>query len=109
MKRISIAPTYDSAKDGVQYVIDTTVNHKSIGRRDIADPFVNHTVRVSWRDTLRGLFAGGVVVSICVAGKNPRIVEDVLELDDQYLGWNADRRDRFVNDGLAALAGEAPE
>jgi hypothetical protein len=63
--------------------------------KDIADPFVTHTVKVSLLDTLRGLLRGGVRVQVRIDGKNLRIIEDVMELDDQYLGYNCTRRDDF--------------
>lgn len=94
--RISIKSTYDSQKEGLQYSISTSVNGKSINdSKDIPDPFVNHTVKLSFRDTFKGLLRGGVVVGVFINGKNNRIVEDVLELDDQYLGNNATRREDF--------------
>lgn len=94
-KRQSIKSTYDSQKDGFQYRIRTSVNGRSIGGHDIPDPFVNHKVRVSFLDTVKGLLQGGVRVEVNIDPKNNRIVEDVLELDDQYLGQNATRRDDF--------------
>ena len=104
-KRQSIEPTYDSRKDGKQYSIRTTVNNHSIGSRDLEDPFVTHTVRVSFLDTLKGLFKGGVVVLVSVDGKNLRIVEDVMELNDNYLGINCTRRDSF-NKGIMQAASD---
>jgi hypothetical protein len=101
-KRVSISSTYDSLHDGLQYAIGTTVNGESIGSREIPDPFLTHTVRVSLRDTIRGLLRGGVVVCVSISGTNPRIVEDVLELDDQYLGQSATRRDEFTKGMLGA-------
>jgi hypothetical protein len=95
-KRQSIKSTYDSAKDGYQYFVSTSVNHKPVSSQDIADPFVTQTVKVSLLDTLKGLFMGGVNVQVRVNPKNNRIVEDVMELDDQYLGLGANtRRDEF--------------
>jgi hypothetical protein len=95
-KRQSVKPTYDSRTDGLQYTISTSVNGKAIGDyKEIADPFVNHKVRVSWKETLKGLVRGGVVVGVMVSGKNLRIEEDVMELDDNYLSLNSTRRDDF--------------
>lgn len=95
-KRVSIKSTYDSQKEGFQYTISTSVNNRAIGdTRDLADPFVNHMVKVSFWDTLKGLLNGGVIVGVFINGKNNRIIDDVMELDDQYLGQNATRRDDF--------------
>jgi hypothetical protein len=103
-KRQSIEPTYDSAKDGKQYSISTGVNNHSIGSKDLDDPFVTHTVRVSFLDTLKGLLRGGVVVRVSVDGKNRRIVEDVMELNANYLGINCTRRDGFNKDIMQAAS-----
>ncbi len=94
-KRQSIDPTYDSTKDGFQYMVSTSVNHRSIGSKDIADPFVTHTVRVSLLDTIKGLFRGGVTVVVSVNPKNNRITEDVLELDAEYLSPGSTRQEDF--------------
>lgn len=96
-KRISIKSTYDSVKDGSQYSIRTSVNGRSIGGRDLVDPFVTHTIKVSLIDTIKGLFRGGVKVVVSIDGKNNRIVEDVMELDDQYLGLGDNTRREDFN------------
>jgi len=97
-KRQSIKSTYDSHKDGFQYMVSTSVNDKPLDSRDIADPFVIQTVHVSLWDTLKGLFRGGVKLVVNINPKNNRIVEDVMELDDQYLGLGANtRRENFNN------------
>jgi hypothetical protein len=102
MKRRSIEPTYDSVSDGPQYEIRTTVNDRYVSRKEIPDPFVNHTVRVSLIDTIRGLLTGGLRVNVCISGATNRIVEDVLELDGQYLGMDSTRRDAFNAQMVAA-------
>ena len=107
-KRQSIKSTYDSQKDGFQYMVSTSINDKPLDSRDIADPFVMQTVHVSLWDTLKGLFRGGVKVVVNINPKNNRIVEDVMELDDQYLGLGANtRREDFnsqiMNSGIRQM------
>jgi hypothetical protein len=96
-KTESIKSTYDSRKDGFQYTVSTSVNGKSINdTRDIADPFVTHQVNVSWLDTLKGLLMGGVTVQVRVNGKNMRIIDEVMELNANWIGaHNRTRRDDF--------------
>lgn len=95
-KRISIKPTYDSVRDGLQYHISSFVNHKVVADQDLTDPFVNHKIHISLLDVIKGLFKGGIEVTVNIRGNNPRIEEDVLELDNQTLSlYPSTRREEF--------------
>ncbi len=96
-KRISITPTYDECETGKPYTVTTEVNGKSISVRDpISDPFVRTTTVLSWRDVLKAALRWQrVTVTVRVNGNRDR-VEDVLELNANYLGnYNCTRRDEF--------------
>ena len=96
MKRISIAPTYDSRETGDRYTVTSKVNGKPVAWQErIPDPFVRHTVYVAWRDLLSALIRRrGLVVTVLVDGDR-EVVEDVLELDGNYLGQGCTRRDEW--------------
>lgn len=95
MKKQSVKSTYDSRKTGYAYHIGSTVNGKTVADKDIADPFVYHTIHISLLDVLKGLIKGGITVCVNIRGKNLEIEEDVLELDDNYLSNTRTRRDEF--------------
>lgn len=112
-KRRSIQPTYDSRETGARFWVTSTINGKPVAfRQPVDDPFVRHTVHVSWRDLLRSLITRrGMAVAVAVGG-DASVIEDVMELDNNYLGVNCTRRDVFnqhVNERLGALADETPE
>lgn len=102
--RQSIPPTYDHRQTGDRYWVTSTVNgHPIAWRQPIEDPFVRHTVRVSWRDLLSSLIRRrGLTVEVTVGG-DPGIVEDVLELNANYLAPNSTRREEFHRDLLIAM------
>ena len=94
-KRVSIAPTYDSRKTGPRYHVTTTLNGRVLEwEKRIADPFVTTRVTVGWRDLLRSLRHGRLVVGVHVSADR-EVIEDVMELDANYLGTNCTRRDEF--------------
>lgn len=102
-KRKSVEATYDSVKDGFQYRVATSVNGKHVSSTKIADPFVNHSVNISFLDTLKGLFRGGVKIHVSVYGAR-EVMEDVMELDNQYIGANRTRKqdwDKSLNQKLS--------
>jgi hypothetical protein len=111
-KRQSIEPTYDSRETGPRYSVTTRLGDRTTEfRKPIPGPFVNHEVTLGWLDVLRfALRRQRPTVSVLING-DPSVVEDVLELDGNYLGRNCTRRDEFSVTVGAALhtfaAGEA--
>ena len=98
-KRQSIQPTYDHRETGDRFSVTTEIDGvPTEWRKPLTDPFVRHTVHLHWRDLLRGLFRRGLSVTVAIDGDHD-IQEDVLELNDDYLGWNCTRRDEW-NTGL---------
>lgn len=110
--RQSISPTYDSRLSGPRYHVTSRVDGRTIVFQErIADPFVRHTIRLHWRDLLRGLLHRGLMVTVIVGG-DPDIVNDVLELDDNTLTPNSTRRQEFnvhINNALGRLGGDTTE
>lgn len=97
--RLSINPTYDSRKTGPRYTIATFVADRFVDVKPLADPFVRHTVRVSILDAIRSILRrGSVVVSVTVSG-HQSIVEDVMELDANYIGHGNTRRAEWTTNG----------
>jgi hypothetical protein len=98
--RQSITPTYDSRETGDRFNVSAIVNGKPVCfLKPIPDPFVRQVVYIGWRDLLRGLLKRKLVVEVSVGGDHD-IVEDVMELDANYLGYsNCTRRTEF-NRGL---------
>lgn len=94
-QRESITPTYDHRKTGDRFTVQYSLNGVPLGDpKPITDPFVRGTVIVGWRDALRCLFRSRkVVVEFRVDGDSD-IIEDVMELDGNYLGthWSTRRR-----------------
>ena len=102
--RTSIPATYDSRETGDRYHVTTRVSGRTVTfQHRVPDPFVRQTVHVGWRDLLLGLVKRGLVVEVLVDGDRD-VVEDVLELNDDYLGTNCTRRDTF-NSHLMESAG----
>lgn len=104
-ERKTITPTYDGAKTGPRYHVTSSINgHTVTWQYPIEDPFVRHTVYIAWRDRLKSLFMRRFAVQVMVGGDRD-IIEDVLELNSDYLGgMTSDRRKAFnrqVNDALA--------
>jgi hypothetical protein len=95
-KRRSIEPTYDSRETGPRYHVTTRLGDRTTEfQKPIPDPFVAHTVRLTWRGILRCLLDGKrPAVTVIVSG-DWNVVEDVLELDANHLGYNSTRRDEF--------------
>lgn len=102
-KRNSIRATYDSRETGPRYHITTRLGDRTIAFQErIPDPFARHTVTVGWRDLLRGLWRRELKVTVIIDADRD-LMEDVLELDDNYLGANCTRRDAFnshVNEAI---------
>jgi hypothetical protein len=108
-KRQSIKPTYDSRETGPRYHITTQIGDRTIAFQErIADPFVRHTVTIGWPDLLRGLLHRHLKVTVLVGGDRD-IVNDVMELDANDLGYNCTRRDEFQLGLQAAMEGLAAQ
>ena len=108
--RKSIQPTYDSRETGPRYNITTRVNgHVTSFRERIEDPFVRQLVRVGWRHVLiAALACRRPVVEVIIDG-DPEVIEDVLELDANYLGsMGSSRRREFKSDLNRALGEVSP-
>lgn len=108
--RQSIPPTHDSRLSGPRYHVTTRIDDRTVEfRKPLADPFVRHTVRLGWRDLLRGLRRRQLTVTVLVGGA-PDVVNDVLELDDNALVANSTRRQGFnAWIGRAVLNSDAQE
>ncbi len=106
--RQSIHPTYDHRKTGDRYRVTTKLNGRPIDfERPITDPFIHTRVTIGFWDALKSLLRfGEVEVRVSVTG-DPAIMEDVLELNSDYLGHNNTRRNNFNADIEKAL-GEMP-
>ena len=108
-KRTSIRATYDSRETGPRYWVSTWVGATTVEfQKRIPDPFVRHTVTVGWPDLLRGLLRRRLHVTVRIDA-DPDVVEDVLELDDNYLGPDCTRRDAFnshLNETIGRIAGD---
>jgi hypothetical protein len=110
--RESIAPTYDHAETGDRYSVETRVEGRRISFTPMVDPFVTQRVVIGWLDLLRGLWRRRLEVEVLVNG-DQEIVEDVMELNADYLGkqgstrrqeWNA-----AVERGLGDFAAGAED
>ena len=111
--RQSIRSTYDARETGPRFHVTYRVGGRTIEHQQpIEDPFVRGTVVVGWRDLVRGLLRRHLEVEVLVGGDRD-IVEDVMELNDDYLGVaNSTRRqtwDSHVNERLSALADDLPD
>lgn len=108
--RVSIQPTYDHRETGDRFYVETTVGHHRLPTTRIPDPFVNHTITIGWRDLLRGLLHRRLRVTVYLGG-DPEIVEDVCELNSDYLGLPRSSRRRewnqHIQDSLARLGEDA--
>ncbi len=110
--RDSIQPTYDMRKTGCRFSVGTAVAGRALPTVEMPDPFMYHRVTVGWRDLLRGLFRRHLEVIVTVTA-DPDMVEDVLELNADYLGitrstrrqeWNA-----HLECSLSDFAAQIPE
>lgn len=108
MKRQSIEPTYDHRETGDRFTVTTLVNGRTISEIPLRDPFVRHRVVVGWRGLLHALLRRKLEVVVMLGGDRV-IVEDVCELDGDYLGFDCTRRDEWaahVQGELARIAGD---
>lgn len=84
--RASIAPTYDSRETGPRFSVTSRVDGRTISVTSMPDPFMTHRVTVGWRDLLRGLLRRRRLEVVVMVDAPPDLVEDVLELDENYTG-----------------------
>jgi hypothetical protein len=91
--RQSIQPTYDHRQTGDRFTVEYSINGVRLGEpTSITDPFVSGRVTIGWHDLLRCLLRFcATTVEITVRG-DAEIVEDVLELDANYLGTHSSTR-----------------
>ena len=107
-ERASIEPTYDHRQTGDRFHVTVTVNERAVTVQEPhRDPFIHTTVTVGWRDLLHSLLRRRLRVAVTVGGDRG-IVEDVSELDADYLGLHNSSRRREWNErvetSLAELA-----
>lgn len=106
-KRVSIQPTYDGRVTGPRFHVTTRIGDRTIGFEDrVTDPFVNHRVTIGWPDLLRGLLRRRLEVTVIIGGDRD-VVEDVLELDSEWLGGDSTRRDEFTAGAFKQFAVDA--
>ena len=107
--RRSIMPTYDSRRIGPPYTIQSRVNGVFVDQTHPAfDPFHSTRISVNWRDILRAWVRGKPLVVEVSVSAHPSIMEDVLELDCNYLGSGSTRRADFEA-GIETALGEVGE
>jgi len=102
--RLSIPHTYDSRETGPRFSVSTFVDDVKIKEQKVYDPFVRTSVHVSIWDAIKSILKRGYVrVEITVDGDRS-IIEDVLELDANYLGHGNSRREEFRGSIESALS-----
>lgn len=112
ISRQSIQPTYDRLKTGDRFTLEIRENDRRLSLATIPDPFHNTTIRPrGWRVALAVLLRRYKVTVI--VGGDPEIVEDVTELDSDYLGrFGSSRRqewDAQMNQSLGDFAARIGE
>lgn len=104
--RQSIQPTYDSTQTGPRYWVSSFAFGRTVQfRHPIEDPFINTTIHLGWWDLLKHLLRGRgeVQVNVQVSGDSD-IIDDVLELDSEYIGAHrGTRRAEWVNGALGRM------
>lgn len=103
--RASIQPTYDRQQTGDRFMLESRLAGRRIAQQAMPDPFVTHRVVIGWRDLLRGLVHRRLEVEVIVGG-DPGIVEDVCELDSDYLGARHSSRRREWDEQLERSLGD---
>jgi hypothetical protein len=91
--RQSIQPTYDHRKTGDRFTVSSSINGFTLcDNKKLRDPFVRHTIRIHWWDAIKAIFeCGHIEVNVTVDGDHA-ICEDVMELDNDYIGQGNTRR-----------------
>jgi hypothetical protein len=107
-ERQSVEATYDSRDTGMPFHVTAMVGNKTITFRDpLPDPFVRATIRVSLWDAVRAFLQRRQIVVTVIVGGDPKVVNDVLELDYNTLIPGSTRREdwnQHVSDRLAMIA-----
>jgi hypothetical protein len=104
-ERASIAPTYDSAKTGPAFTVEVREGNERLSIQPTLDPFINTTVHPrGWRAAL-AVLRRRYQVSVHVSGDRERL-EDVCELDAEYLGRHDSSRRREWNGELNGKLGD---
>lgn len=115
MSRRSVQPTYNRQDTGDRFTLEIRENDQRVSFVRMPDPFHNTTIRVrGWRAAF-AVLRGRCVLTVVVGG-DQNIVEDILELDDDYRGAHGSTRraqwDVSFQQALgdfAARAGEATD
>lgn len=83
--RQSIEPTYDSRETGPRYHVTYKLDgHVITWQQRLDDPFVRAALHISWLDRLKSLLRRDMEVEVLL-GADPEVIEDVMELDSNYL------------------------
>ena len=109
MLRLSIQPTYDHRQTGNRYSVSSWVGDCQVAKRvSIRDPFVRHTIHIHWWNAIKCLLCKGrITVRVQLDGDDD-IVNDILELDADYLLQGSTRRVEFKA-ALETALGNMPE
>lgn len=92
-----------------RYHVTTRLDDRTIAFEEpLDDPFVNHRVVLGWRDLLRGLLRGELMVTVLIGGDRETV--------NAVMNLNAERPASAPQDGLSrvqeavrqARGGEAP-
>lgn len=84
-QRQSIEPTHDHQETGDRFTVEVRECGKRLSLETLADPFIHTKVRPrGWRVAL-AVLRGRYEVLVHVSGDD-EIVEDVMELNSDYLG-----------------------
>lgn len=103
--RLSIAPSYNSDKTGPRFTVSSYLGGEAIClRQPTADPFVTHRVVVHWWDAIKCLLRHGRIEVEVNVGGDSDIMEDVLELDENYIGHGSTRRAEYETSVERALS-----
>jgi hypothetical protein len=91
INRKSIDPTYNHAEVGDRFTLEIRENDRKAKQITLSDPFHHTTIHVrGWRAAL-AVLRNRCVLTVIVGGDRD-IVEDVLELDDDYKGARGSSR-----------------
>lgn len=97
--RQSISPTYDHVEKGDRFTVETRVAGRRVSITRITDPFARQRLYIGWRDLLCGLLRRRLVIETIISGDS-EIVEDVMELNADYLGTQHSSRRQEWNAGV---------
>lgn len=105
-------PTYDSRVVGEPYSLEVRENNRRLSMRTMPDPFHNTTVHPRGLRVALAVLLRRYSVSVHV-GAPAQLVEDIMELDDNYTGVAGSKRrvewDGQLNRALGDFAARAGE